>query len=155
MAVIKKKYVDINDTLKHIKIQIIDSIDFALNCTPPMQTPEQIFNFLKKRIIYKSDPRGVELLQSLPTLLENNYHNKPGAGDCDCFTIATVALLIANNFDNINIVLVGRSRTMPVHIYTVIYKDNKRIVLDLTNKRINQERPYPYIQEIPVNWKKW
>lgn len=154
MAVIKKKYKDINDTLQHIKIQIIDSLDYADTC-PKFSTPEQLFYWLKSKVVYKSDPQGIELLQTLPTLLKKNYHKISGAGDCDCFTIATISLLIANDFNNIYVVLVGRSKKTPVHIYTVVYVRNKRIVLDLTNKKPNIERPYPFIQEIPVNWQNW
>lgn len=155
MAVIKKKYKDINDTLRHIKIQIKDSLPYALNECPEFATPEQIFWWLKGRTTYKNDPQGIELLQTLPTLLNKNWHGKSGAGDCDCFTISTIALLIANNVKNIKVCLVGRSKNVPVHIYCCVYQNGKRKVLDLTNKRPNIERPYPYIQEIPVNYEDW
>jgi len=154
MAELRKPYKDINDTMKHIKIQIVDSLPYAENC-PKFSTPADCFYWLKDKVVYKNDPKGTELLQSLPTLLENNYHNISGAGDCDCFTIAIVSLLIANEFKNIKICLVGRSRNMPVHIYCVVYVKGKRNVLDLTNKKPNQERPYSYIQELPVNWENW
>jgi predicted transglutaminase-like cysteine proteinase len=88
-------------------------------------------------------------------LLNDNWHNIPGAGDCDCFTISTIALLISQGWKNIKIILVGRSEGAPVHIYTVIYWKGKRKVLDLTNKKYNQERKYPLIQELPVNWQNW
>ncbi|MEI8136127.1 MAG: hypothetical protein WCH21_02265 [Bacteroidota bacterium] len=152
--IIKQKYKDINDTMAHIKIQIKDSLKYAAENCPPLYSPENCFFWLKSRTTYKNDPQGIELLQTLPTLLDNNFHGISGAGDCDCFTISICALLIANNFKNINICLVGRSKTTPVHIYVVVYKKGKRIVLDLTNKAPNIERPYPYIQELPITIKK-
>ncbi|HLF52333.1 hypothetical protein [Flavobacterium sp.] len=155
MAVLLKQYKDINDTLKHIKIQIIDGIDYAINDCPEFKNPEQLFNWLMDRVKYKNDPSQKELLQTLPTLLENNFHGNSGKGDCDCFTIATITLMIAQGWDNINIILAGRSKKCPVHIYTMIEWNGKRIVLDLTNKRYNVERYYPLTQKIPVRWKNW
>lgn len=148
-----KKYKDINDTMRHLKMQIVDSIPYA-KTLPEMRTPEQCFWYLKKHTRYKHDPPGVELLQSMQTLMEGKYWGVP-AGDCDCMTISICALLIANNFDNFNIVLVGRNKKTPVHIYVVIYEDGERKVLDLTNRKPGVERPYPYTQELPVNWRKW
>ena len=152
----KQPYKDINDTVRHIKIQILDGMDYALNNCPSFKDPEALFTWLKKRVTYKNDPKGTELLQTLPTLLEDNWHNIPGAGDCDCFTIAFVTLAIAQGWKNIKIVLVGRNAKTPVHIYNVIYWKGRRLVCDLTNKTFNHERDnYTHIQEIPVNWEKW
>lgn len=152
--IIKKKYKDINDTLKHIKIQILDSTDFALSKCPAFKDPEQLFYWLKSKTSYKSDPPNVELLQTLPTLLSGGYWGYPG-GDCDCLTISTISLCIAQGWKDISIVLVGREKTNPVHIYTIIKWKGSRKVLDLTNKQYNKERSYPLIQELPVNWEKW
>jgi len=153
--ILKQKYKDINDTLKHIKIQISDGVPFALSKCPAFKDPEELFTWLKKRVTYKNDPKGIELLQTLPTLLCDNWHNIPGAGDCDCFTISTITLMIAQGWKDIKIILVGRNKNAPVHIYTVIYWKGSRKVLDLTNKKYNQERTYPLIQELPVNWQNW
>jgi len=150
----KQQYKDINDTLKHIKIQIIDSVPFALNKCPAFKDPEELFYWLKNKTKYKSDPKNVELLQTLPTLLNGDFWGYPG-GDCDCLTISTISLAIAQGWKNVKIILVGRSKGAPVHIYTVIYWKGSRKVLDLTNKKYNQERTYPLIQELPVNWQNW
>ena len=155
MAVLIKQYKDINDTLKHIKIQIIDGIDYAINDCPEFKNPEQLFNWLMDRVKYKNDPSQKELLQTLPTLLENNFHGISGNGDCDCFTIATITLMIAQGWDNIHIILAGRSKKCPVHIYTMIEWNGKPIILDLTNKRYNVGRYYPLTQKISVRWKNW
>jgi len=152
---IKKRYKGINDTMKHIKIQIIDSIDFALLECPPMDTPEELFYWLKNRVTYKNDFKGVELLQTMETLFNNNCHNIPGAGDCDCFTITAVACMISQGWDNIFIDLVGRDKSQPVHIYCHIIWKGQRQILDLTNRKFNYERPYPYHQAIKINWRTW
>lgn len=146
-----KRYKDLNETLAYLKIQIIDSLPYArMNC-PQFDHPEDMFKWLKSRVQYENDPRGVELLQTMQTLFRNN-----GKGDCDCFVITTIACSIVNNWDGINIALVGRKKSHPVHIYTVFKAKELREVFDLTNSRYNYERDnYKYIQEIPVNWRKW
>lgn len=152
----KRDYKDINDTLKEIKRQIIDGLPFALSKCPHFETPEELFYWLKKRITYKNDPEKVELLQMLPTLLTNrNYHGVPGAGDCDCFSIATITLMIAQNWDGIDVVLAGRKKIAPVHIYTRINFNGQYYILDLTNPTFNTERTYPFTQHIPVKWHNW
>jgi hypothetical protein len=155
MATLLKKYKDINDTLRHIKIQIIDGVDYALDKTPEFKNPEELYNWLLKRVTYINDPKNKELLQTFPTLLNKNFHGVPGGGDCDCFTIATITLMIANDWDNIDIVLAGRSKKCPVHIYCRIKWKGKYYTLDLTNRKFNKERFYPLTQKLPVRWKNW
>jgi len=150
-----KEYTGIDETIYFLKLQIIDSLDYALKTTPNFENPRQLFEWLKPKLIYKNDFANTELLQSMPTLFKNNCHGTPGAGDCDCFTITTVACMIAQDWNNININLVGRQKTHPVHIYTDIIWKGQRQVLDFTNKKFNQERPYPYRQRIAVDWRNW
>lgn len=156
MAVLKRKYKDINDTLRAIKTQIIDGIDFAVEKCPQFNDPEQLYYWLLDHFKYKNDPDGVELLQTLPTLItKKNFHGVPGAGDCDCATIALITLMIAQDWDNINIVLAGRSQKCPVHIWCEIKWQGDWQTLDLTNKRFNKDRYYPLTQRIPVKWRNW
>jgi len=150
-----KEYAGIDETMYYIKIQIIDSLKYALDNTPKFQNPEQLFTWLKNKVVYKNDFQNHELLQTMPTLFENNAHGIPGAGDCDCFTITTCACMIAQDWDNIYIDLVGRAKSHPVHIYSDIIWKGERKVLDLTNKNFNQERIYPYRQRIALDWRKW
>ena len=152
---LKKPYVDINDTLRHMKIQIMDGVPYADATTPEIKTPRELWDFLKPKLKYKNDPKNVELLQSYETLMRNNYWGTPGAGDCDCFTIATQTVAIVCGFQNTNILLCGRSRQAPVHIYSVIYFAGRRCVLDFTQPSFDSERYYPLTQEIPVKWQKW
>lgn len=146
----KQKYKDINDTLYWLIEQAKVSIPYAAEKFESYDNPRDIFNTFKLVTTYKNDPPGVELIQSLPTLIEDNYHGIPGAGDCDCFATSLIALLWANGFNKINIVLASRTKKYPQHIYlTVIYKD-KEYILDATQPYYNSERHYPYKQYLPL-----
>lgn len=155
-------YKNINDTLKHMKIQIIDSLPFACKTVPEMDSPEELFDYLKERVRYKNDPKGVELLQTMQTLMLGKFWGTPGYGDCDCFVITTLACMICQGWNNLFICLVARESKSPVHIYTVIYWNGQRQVFDLTNRNFNHERSgwngtdeYNFKQEIPVRWEHW
>ena len=134
-----------------MRVQILESVPFAINQLPKFQTPKQIFDYLKQNTKYKSDFNNIEVFQTLETLLTNkNVHKIPGYGDCDCFTIAALTLLIANGFYDSGIVLVGRNSSNAVHIYAYSDVNGKREYLDLTNKNYNQIRNYNFKQEIPL-----
>ena len=145
----RMQYKNLNHALRLFKKQVTESIPYALEELPKFDSPQEAFKYLRKLVTYKKDPQGVELFQTLPTLIENNFHGITGAGDCDCFTIAALATLIANGFTDCGIVLVGRSPLNPVHIYAYVDVNGKREYFDLTNRTYNYERPYPYRQEIP------
>jgi len=95
MAVLLVPYTDINATMQGIRTQVIDSLDYCVNEMPRFRDPESMFNGLKAMITYKNDPPGVELLQSVPTLFEQNYWGQRGAGDCDCFSILALTGMIS------------------------------------------------------------
>lgn len=146
-------YKDINQVLRYLKIQIKDSVPYACRNLPRFNNPEDLFAYLKKRVRYKNDKRGVEQLQTMQTLFNprKNLHGIRGAGDCDCFTITAVASMLCQGWDNIYVLICGRQKSHPVHIYAVIYWRGERKVFDLTNNRYNFEREgYKYYQEIPV-----
>jgi hypothetical protein len=139
--------------MRGIRTQVIDSIDYVSANMPRYQNPEQMFNQLKQIIQYKNDPPGVELLQSVPTLLESNYWGTPGAGDCDCFSILVLTCCLCNGWNEQEIVLAGRSRLAPVHIWTRVKFGGKWYDMDLTQPYINTVRPYKHIQKLPVDRK--
>lgn len=148
MAELKKRYKSIDDTLSHIRLQVKESLPYAESLVPDME-PEELYYWLKDHTVYKNDPEGVELLQAMPTLFEGEYWGIPGAGDCDCFTIATLAALSVQSKQYPTwIKLVGRDKISPVHIYAGIDRGNQEVPLDLTNKRPGQERDYKYEQKI-------
>ena len=151
--VAKMPYQSLNHSLALLKKQVLSGIPYAVKELPKFDTPEQIFSWFKERIKYKSDPQGVELFQSLPTFFKNNYwgKDKSGYGDCDCFTIAILTVLLANGFYNCGIVLVGRNKKNAVHIYAYVDDNGRRKYMDLTNKYFNSERDYSHRQEIKFN----
>ena len=149
--IFKKKYGNINDTLYWIIEQAKASYPYAVeNFTP--STPEQIFNTFRNLTEFHSDPKGVELIQSLPTLLTDNYHGISGAGDCDCFVTSLIALLWASGYTDISIVLTGRDKKTPKHIYLYVYVNGTRYTMDATQAYYDSERHYPYKQEIPISF---
>lgn len=153
---LKKPYKDIHETMKYIKLQIIDSVPFACMTVPQFRKPSELFYWLKNRTRYKNDPEGTELLQSMQTMFRNNWHGESGLGDCDCFTITAIASMIANQWHGLSIILVGREKSHPVHIYASIKWNGKTEIFDLTNPRYNFERKsYKYKQVLPVHWENW
>jgi len=140
-------YEDISQTMYYLMIQVKESISFADEWLPPgIKDPRKLFNLLRMHTIYKKDTPGIEQLQTMQTLLgKNNIHGIPGAGDCDCFTIMVSACCKVMNLKT-EIVLAGRSKKDPVHIYNIV--DNEPF--DLTCTFYGMKRFYPYEQLIPI-----
>jgi hypothetical protein len=139
-------YKNLTHTLKALKVQIIDSIPFMSQYIPTdIQTPGELFIYLKSITTYKSDPKGIELLQSVPTLLDRG-----GRGDCDCLVILSISSFLFLGFKKINVVLVGNKSFSPTHIYTEIYDMDKGgfIPFDLTNPTYGKERSYKFKQSL-------
>jgi hypothetical protein len=145
-----KDYHSLEETLLCLKEQVVDSIPYAQQHIPKFNSPEEVYNWLKSRTTYVNDPHGIELLQSLPTLLSGSRLGVPGGGDCDCFTIAALAALAANGFTETYVILVGRSANVPVHIYAGVEEDGEIVPFDLTNEFYGEERTnYKYQQILP------
>lgn len=152
MAYVRYKYDDLNQTLRELRRQVIDSIDYVCSELPSFSSPEQMFNWCRMATTYKFDPKGVELLQSVPTLFSwfvdptTGDTFAPGEGDCDCFTILTLTCCICNGWNENFIVLCGRNKRQAVHIYSAVVFNGQLYTLDLTNPYINMERHYKYRQ---------
>jgi hypothetical protein len=147
--ILKEKYSNINRVLEGIYIQTVESIPYCIK-NFIYDDPEQMFKNLKLLTVYHKDPPRTELIQTVPTLFDNNYWGIPGAGDCDCFTVLTLAVCVANGWNNNEIILKGRSTKNPAHIYSSTVFDGKKYTLDLTNTYINIERKYPLTQYLKV-----
>lgn len=148
MAELKIPYPGLNESLKYLRLQVIESLPYVAKHTPRMNDPEQIFNYAKARYRYKNDPTAIEFFQTVPTLLTDNKFFGAGEGDCDDATIFILSLLLINGFPA-GIVLAGRNKYKPTHIYAYTEQGANRYNLDLTNKNFDQIRPYPYKQYIP------
>ena len=147
----KQPYTSLEHTLIMLREQARRSVSFAEQFLPAgRMKPAELFDFLKGETVYINDPAGTELLQSMPTLFsENNVHGIYGAGDCDCFTLTSLACFKAKGYKDFQIVLVGRDKAAPVHIYSML----EGTPFDLTNSTLGAERSYPYRQILPVSLK--
>jgi len=152
---LREPYEDINKTLQRLMEQVEFSLPYAVENCPETNSPERLFYLMKQSTEYKHDPPGTELIQSMPTLFSNFTHrsgiNYPeGSGDCDCFTVSALACLWANGFGPLAVVLKGKKRIAPSHIYPAVWDGREWVAFDLTNPIYGQERPYRYQQVLPV-----
>lgn len=135
--------------MQSLKNQSLEGVNFMKKQIPAsIETPKDLFYYLKNRVTYKHDPKGIELIHTPQTLFNDNYHGKPGAGDCDDFTMLSIAALkaMATPEAKIKVVLTGRSKNVPKHIYLSV----NNTPFDLTNDEFGEERNYPFKQEIPL-----
>jgi hypothetical protein len=98
---------------------------------------------------YRHDPPGVELLQSMPTLMHRNFYGIPGAGDCDCFTITTVACCKVENIP-VRIVVVGNTTKNPTHVYAEVLDGGRWTAFDLCSPFYGETKKYRYLSIIKV-----
>lgn len=151
--ILKKKYTNLNETLSAMRLQIFEGLNFAENWSPSFDNPNQLFFWFKPQLHYKNDPPGIELLQTLPTLIKNNYYGIPGTGDCDCFCIGALTLAFVQNWPASTkyfIVLAGRNTKNAVHIWVEIELNKINYIIDLTNPLPGQKRKYPITQRIEI-----
>lgn len=141
---------DINDTVGAICFQIRKDLQWTKeNSDFKTLTPEDIFYRLKNLVTYKLDPKGNELLQSCKTFATGKHYGTKFLGDCDCFTIFSLTILLANGFKSsrLAIVLAGNRKNYPSHIYSLV--DGQPF--DLTQNFFNSERNYNFRQVLPLN----
>jgi hypothetical protein len=150
MAILRVPYTDINATMEGIRTQVLDSLFYCKNEMPRFKDPESMFNNLRQMITYKNDPPGVELLQTVGTLFNDNYHGIPGAGDCDCFSILVLSMCVVHGWNDQRIILAGRTKLAPVHIWTQVKFNGVWYDMDLTQTYFNTSRKYKYIQKMNV-----
>lgn len=146
----KYKYKSLDDTLRQMTAQIKESIDYADKFLPRSTTPQEIWYILKPSLIYKNDPPGIELLQSFPSMMEDNYWGTPGMGDCDCFTIAAVACAASRGIPS-RVVICGNHSDSPSHVYAQLWDGSKWVNFDLVNSDYGYTRPYKYKQTLNVH----
>lgn len=147
----RHKYSDITEAMQAWMVQVVDSIPFAERFLPNLSTPYELWNMLRPLLTFKHDPKNTELFQMFPTLINNNYHGISGAGDCDCFVIATLASYYAMRWKfPARVVLAGRNKRTPVHIYMQIQYNKEWQTLDFTQCCFNDERHYPYVQYLKI-----
>ena len=147
---LKEKYTTLQRTLDCMQTQIEDSLSYARNFVPRGETPRSLFALLKQHTTYRHDPPGVELLQSMPTLMHRNFYGIPGAGDCDCFTIAALACAKARGIPA-RAVIVGNSSQAPTHIYAQLFDGSKFVDFDLVSSSYGTTKAYKNKQIIKLH----
>lgn len=148
--ILLKPYKNISETMKYLYIQIKDSLHFADQWLPGgIDTPEELFNILKANTVFVNDGNN-EILQRMQTLMspKNNVWKISGAGDCDCFVIAASACMLVLNFRT-KIILAGREKAAPIHIYNLVFDRGSWRPFDLTNNYYDSERKYKFTQVLP------
>lgn len=141
-------YRSLEHTLKGLKVQVQDSMPYIGDYVPDTITsPKELFYYLRDLVIYKNDPKGKELLQTVQTLFEESG----GKGDCDCFTILSLASFYYLGFLPAEVILVSKHKHAATHIYTQVYDDGEMKAFDLTNPTYGMERSYKYKQTLPFN----
>ena len=140
----KIKYPGLQKTLNYLYDQSLISVEYCAQKFGQNLSIDEIWTIGKQNLIYQNDAKGIEQIQSVGTLFENNIHGIPGAGDCDCFTVFSIAMLLANGYEleKIKIVLQGNERQAPSHIFTMY--ENKFI--DFTEPFFNVCRNYNFYQ---------
>ena len=149
----KEKYKSLDNTLFWLVQQALISVPYCREKFGSNNSIQKIWTIGKFNLNYTKDTPGVEQIQSVPTLLENNIHGKPGSGDCDCFTVFTISMLLASNYNpkDIFIVLQGRKKNLAVHVLTAIKESNgKYYYIDFTEKHPGVKRKYNFIQFVPI-----
>lgn len=132
---------NLNQVKGFIELKISESLQFAANYVPGyIQSPRDCFDWLKSKTSYINDPPGVELLQSFQSLMLDNYHGVPGAGDCDCLTIAGAATIATRKKPApYKIVYSGNGKT-PTHVFLSV----RGIAFDLTTPDFGTLRTYKH-----------
>lgn len=145
----KLPYKNLAHTIKMMQRQIDHSLDYASGFIPANTNARELFWILRQNTVYKNDPPGVELLQSMPSLFEDNYWGIAGAGDCDCFTITATACAVVAEIPA-RIILVGNSAQAPSHVYNELYDGGKWVPFDLVNPYYGLTKPYTHKKIISV-----
>ena len=132
-------------TIEMIGVQVRDSLDYAQNFMPRYTNVDELWRILKDNVVYKHDPPGIELLQSFPSLMNDNYWGMPGAGDCDCFTIAALSCAYVSGIPA-RAVVVGNNPEAPSHIYAEVFdkEKGKWVIFDLVNENLGITKQYRY-----------
>jgi len=142
---------DISETVAGIADRIDASLNFAQIWVPgDCRTPHDLFYLLKSSTSFQHDKPGVEQIQSMQTLFTENIHGIPGAGDCDCLTVAACASLHVIGYQ-CGIVLQGNGK-YATHVLAY-YRDWNNIIypFDLT-ENFQDLRPYKKSQYIKINF---
>lgn len=112
-----------------------------------------IYQFVRDRVHYVRDPRGLEYIQTPNYLLKAIEKNGKAFGDCDDKTVLGLALLKNIGYDVAIRVAGYREPKVYTHVYGLIKLYNQWIPFDATptDKQLGWEHPYKTIKDYPID----
>lgn len=106
----------------------------------PLETCENIWNFLRQEINYVKDPAGYQFIRQPRAFLAAKK------GDCKSYSLFAAGIL-KNLYPDAEVFLrfAGYSSlNIPTHVYTVIAINGKKIICDGVYKYFSKEKKYTY-----------
>lgn len=106
----------------------------------PLETCENIWNFLRQEINYVKDPAGYQFIRQPRAFLAAKK------GDCKSYSLFSAGIL-KNLYPDAEVFLrfAGYSSlNIPTHVYTVIAINGKKIICDGVYKYFSKEKKYTY-----------
>lgn len=137
-------YPGLEATLKFLQMQVRDSMKDIKHYVPACNSPQSLYNQLKDNVRYVDDPDEIEHIKTVQSLFDEFN----GCGDCDDFTVLTLAACMYNNFWPCQVILFGDSPEYPTHICSSVYNGYKYVPMDLTAPWFGYLRQYNYYQNI-------
>lgn len=112
------------------------------------QTPLELFSHLKRVTTYTADPENIELVHGPRSLFQDNYHGKPGAGDCDDLATLARACFLAQGLKNY-FVIGGDSPEGWGHVWNAVHVGNGLYKpFDLVHDRYGCVFPFKYVRVV-------
>lgn len=136
------------DVIYYMREKVKESIPYAKSYCPKSSSPEDLFYKIKMTLTYYPDGFNRELLQSMQTLYDYNFHGISGAGDCDCFTVTGLACLLVNGYKPLYIVLAGYDANKPCHVFGGLGTGNDFKKFDLCAPYYNHSKKYNWYKKI-------
>ena len=145
------------ETLTEIAKAMLDRVSKSLKfarsyCAQyKLKYADDVFIHLKSKITFQHDSRDYEQFMRFQTFVNHNQHGSPYLGDCDDFTIAILACLIAIGYKDLYLTFAGNNKDSPSHVYCGVLNDKGELIpIDLTENQIGKERNYKYIVSIKI-----
>lgn len=141
-----KKRGNTNDIIQAVleadKTAYIDTKEFSKQFERSPEGLKKLWEFVKYKIKYKEDPKGVQWIQSPARL----YSSK--IGDCKSKTIFVNSILKNLSIPyKIRFISQKQGSRTPTHVYTVANLNGQEIVIDTVYKYFNKEPKHTYKQD--------
>jgi len=141
-----KKRGNTNDIIQAVleadKTAYIDTKELSKQFERSPEGLKKLWEYVKYKIKYKEDPKGVQWIQSPARL----YASK--IGDCKSKTIFVNSILKNLSIPyKIRFISQKQGSSTPTHVYTIANLDGQEIVIDTVYKYFNKEPKHTYKQD--------